>query len=78
MRLSLSPIKSCWSVMLPPLVLAGLAATAAPEFHNGVCWGHGKTAFYNGLDEYSGAAANASLAALAATGASHVQIETAW
>jgi hypothetical protein len=35
-------------------------------------------AFYNGLDAYDSASANASLAELAGTGATHVQIETAW
>ena len=57
-------------------VLAGLQK--ADMFHKGVCWGHGKTAFYNGLSEYATAEANASMRNLAATGATHIQIETAW
>ena len=47
-------------------------------FKTGMCWGHGKTAYYNKLSDYGSAAANASLATLAATGANSVQIETAW
>ncbi len=43
-----------------------------------MCWGHGKTGFYNHLYNYSSAAANASLVALKSTGANSVQIETAW
>jgi hypothetical protein len=43
-----------------------------------MCWGHGKTAFYNHLSSYDSATANASLSALADTGANWVQIETTY
>ena len=50
----------------------------AVAVRKGMCWGHGKTGFYNGLFDYSSTAANASLHALASTGTNAVQIETAW
>jgi hypothetical protein len=81
-------------LLLPPLLLlllapappmAAAAATAEPPavlappaVRKGMCWGHGKTGFYNHLYDYSSAAANASLVALQATGTNSVQIETAW
>eukprot|EP01052_Picozoa_sp_SAG31_P024559 SAG31_NODE_2097_length_6453_cov_16.072867_6_plen_214_part_00 len=70
-------------------VVAAALVLPAPHFHasephnltsfqKGMCWGHGKTAFYNHFDDYGSVASSASLAALAATGANAIQIETAW
>lgn len=60
------------------ILLAVPHAASGQNFRRGMCWGHGKTGFYNGLYNYASSEANASLRALAITGTNSVQIETAW
>ena len=66
-----------WLLVRLALALVAVSATS-PGFRKGMCWGHGKTGYYNGLYDYDSAAANDSLALLANTGTNAVQIETAW
>ena len=65
-------------MLLTTLAALPLADAGAAPLQRGLCWGHGKTALYNHLSNYSGDDARASLRQLAATHATHVQIETAW
>lgn len=68
------PSRAC--VLLVVIFDAGTAA-AAPS-HLGMCWGHGKTAYYNGFNNYSTQEAFASLAAMREVGVTWVSPETAW
>lgn len=46
--------------------------------HKGVCWGPGKSSFYNKLVDYNSTGSRASLNAAAKLGVDWVQIETTW
>ena len=53
---------------------AALAARSKLPFQKGIAWGHGKTSFFNHLNDYTDADASRSMETLADTGADWVQV----
>lgn len=64
--------------IFPWLIFSSDWHVSTDEKQQGLCWGHGKTAFWNHYQNYSSSASRSSIDAAAALGANWIQIETAW